>query len=378
MATKALTGLPESSLSSLWQASENYLNHSKDTMKVVSVCDKTIVVTPASHKIPLILTILKIVSYMTILLPVLALIIRSCFRKRFTVEVQSIPSKPASRAKVDLDPDPNAKPFDESAYSLNDVINKIKTASTQGLKTALFVGRDDTMVLPKESGWYWISLDITMQHAFSDKRPHLRMNMNYMFEIARLFNKVVVDSSVIKFFEDSPWDALHNLLKKSKDSELVVETSGGTTSLDTTSQNAIYPPGMPTYSYPLSALTKFYAEERRVFAEWKNRVGAKASDTRYKAFLASMTAAEIEEAYRMSNGNEDGLKLEFMRKVIKEENLKPYDTRFEYEAVYLEKTKAYLENLFEKVAFHDGEYPYPVRDWNGTGKIEHWVCQSPK
>ncbi len=113
-------------------------------------------------------------------------------------------------------------------YSLDVVIEQIRLARSQGTQTALFLGRTNDQSMPVEEGWAWFSLDEHMEP--ENRGHHLQINFNepeIMQKIHNLFDKVVVDCSVIKFFHDSPWDALQPLLFKDKSSELIVETHRG-------------------------------------------------------------------------------------------------------------------------------------------------------
>ncbi|MGH2611750.1 MAG: hypothetical protein ACRDFB_01720 [Rhabdochlamydiaceae bacterium] len=121
-------------------------------------------------------------------------------------------------------------PKSNKNYNLDTVIEAITTRSkTENLKVALFVGRDNSQPLPKEEGWLWVSLDCDMFEPSDDNRLHLKMDFNdsaVMSKINQTFNKVIVDRSVVKFF-NTPWEVLPNLLVQEKDSELIVEACSG-------------------------------------------------------------------------------------------------------------------------------------------------------
>lgn len=148
----------------------------------------------------------------------------------------------------EVDPNQSANPTSESTssvegnesstevskeiqYSLDKVIEKIKEEKLKGMQIGLFVGRENDQEMPKEENWAWFSLN----EGISQKAPtdhHLVINFNeseIMLKIKGLFDKVVVDRSVIKFFdlEKSPWDNLHPLLVQKATSQLIVECYRG-------------------------------------------------------------------------------------------------------------------------------------------------------
>lgn len=389
MTARALSGLTEIGLPASWQFAENYLNISNTVEKATSVHDKTILITPATTKTPLIVTILKVVSYITVILPIIAIIISTCYRRRYTIRAVDLTNKPSSSQgtkqpepsaiSMDLPPGPDTKPFDATSYSVQDVIEKVKAASAQGLKTALFIGRVDTHILPKENGWYWISLHESMERAFIEDRPHLLMQFRNMRSITGLFNKVVVDSTGVSLSRfDSPWKDFHKLLVKQPDSELIVSTgpSGVGISNNTSLKDAIYHPQRAFYEVPIWDSLKFYDEETRVFTEWSNLVGAPHVKQRYDKFLNAMTPDQIAEEMRMYQGKDDGLKLRFKRLIIEEEGLTPYDIKIERDAEYLKRVKVCLESLFDNILMRNEEFPYPTHA--GKEKKKFWICTSPK
>lgn len=385
MTVHALNGLQKFGLSSLWQVSEDYLSVGKTVNQVSSVENRKVCVTSATNQTPLIRTIVKIVSYLTLILPLLALIIKSIYRKNYNIEfvkeapgtvVQPTPAVENSFFEKD---DPNIKPFDPSKYSLGEVINKVKEATAKGLKTAVYVGRMDNVVLPKEEGWYWVSLSESMQREFVEERPHLKMDPTSLRSITGLFNKVVFDHEGCGMSSfDEPWDELRLPLVQKPDSELIV--CAGPQIIGMIPNASI---GTPPNYYPERAFYEvsmwdkldFYKEEKRVFEDWKRLVGDQTAELRYAKFRDSKTPDELAEAIRMSNGTEEGLRLTFMRLIIKEEKLQPVDPTVKYQADYLQHVKTYLDTLFNQVELHNETFPYPVMD---KKKLRYWSCLSPK
>jgi hypothetical protein len=169
---------------------------------------------------PVFLTALKIASYLTIVIPFTLLIAKAILRSSYTFTYQpenSLNSIPATLSPID----------------------KIKQLSNT--KLCLFVGRTKDEKLPEaQADETWISLDRSetiIGAFFSSKqmcdnskdpeRIHLVIDLNdadEMSKIHRLFDKVVLDKSVIKFINLNPWIVLQGLLKNGDESELISET----------------------------------------------------------------------------------------------------------------------------------------------------------
>jgi hypothetical protein len=121
-------------------------------------------------------------------------------------------------------------------YQLEDTIEKIKKLSATH-KLCLFVGRNPSEALPSpKANEVWVSLDVLDAIAntrVSPDRLHLKINMNdqaKMNLISKLFDKVVLDRSVLKFVpstNESRWITLGKLLKDQPESELIAEAWTG-------------------------------------------------------------------------------------------------------------------------------------------------------
>lgn len=113
-------------------------------------------------------------------------------------------------------------------YSLDRALVLINQARAEGKKIVLFAGREDNQSVPQEKDSYWCTLNVNMsKEGLDPSRPHLKIDFNNSEEMAllkHLFEKVVVDHSVIKFCEHSPWVRFMELLIPNKDSELIIES----------------------------------------------------------------------------------------------------------------------------------------------------------
>lgn len=133
---------------------------------------------------------------------------------------------------------------DLSTYNLEQEIETVKKIAHDGrTKLCLFVGRTIDERLPEAQGREkWISLDLFLTskealRAFSAQfgaskdiatdRLHLRVDLDekeQVLKLKNLFDKIVVDESVIKFIHsDNPWADIGVMLKRSKSAELIAE-----------------------------------------------------------------------------------------------------------------------------------------------------------
>lgn len=351
----SINGMKDFGLSILWQASENYLDIGKKANQIHSVSDRIITITPSSHKAKWIHTVLKIISYITVILPLIALIIKAVYRKKYAIEIYK--------------PTPSTKP-----YSLNSVINKIINARIEGLKVGVFVGKQDEEPIPKEKGWLWVSLDCAMQKALDLDRPHLKIDVNTpaIDLLYQLCNKVVVDISVIKFF-DTIWEPLHSMLSPEADSELMVEALSGINSF-TQENEPIYDIENATYKIPSMAKRIYYREAQNAFEDWKVSVGQPEATKQYELFLKTLPADKVKQLKDLYSGTDEGLRSSFMSDVLKKYNIEP--KKISYEDELFARTKVHLETLFNSVVLKKGRYPYESH-WN-SDDFKYWICRSPK
>jgi hypothetical protein len=114
---------------------------------------------------------------------------------------------------------------EKKEYSLDDVIEKIvNLAGKEEVKLGLFVGRNCIETLPEEMDWNWVSLSsMTEDGKPPEGRLHLRIDFNtaQLEKIHGLFDKIIVDRSVLKFFMKNPWVALSACLKQKEASQLI-------------------------------------------------------------------------------------------------------------------------------------------------------------
>jgi hypothetical protein len=274
-------------------------------------------------------------------------------------------SQPAKENKI------TQKPVHaDLGYSLDTVIDRVRKSREEGLHTALFVGRTNDQPMPDEKGCAWFSLDLNRETGNSSH--HLQIDFNdskVMQKIHHLFDKVVVDWSVIKFFEGSPWDNLHPLLFKHESSQLIVESDIG---IYMSGEDLKFDGRAATMTIPWSDDIKFCHEENEAFNTWKETIGQEKADNESCLFLQNLPKSEIEEQRRLNHGKNDGLELEFKRYILKREGLepKPVDHRPEL----LRAICDYLLTLFHHVELKNTSYPY-----QSEGRpVDYWVARHPK
>ena len=135
--------------------------------------------------------------------------------------------------------------FYPANYSVQDQIAYVKDLAVQlpkqGKKLCVFIGRGADEPLPKVDNEVWVSLDINLfgffgkhgkpEDANLSGRVHLKIDMNndreLLSQIEGLFNKVVLDRSVLKFLSNNPFLRMGSLLKPDGESTLISEAKGG-------------------------------------------------------------------------------------------------------------------------------------------------------
>lgn len=171
-----------------------------------------------------ILALLKFASYLTVIIPLgfgIAYAIDRCIQQKKELSPQDKIVNDASTKILNTQKKP---------YDLDEVVLKIKTLQIENKKLCLFVGRTNDEQLPQEDNVEWISLDSYFNPDSLIDRLHLRIDFNNAEQrekIYGLFDKVVVDQSVLKFLSDKPWKNLAKILKPSADSELIMEDDPG-------------------------------------------------------------------------------------------------------------------------------------------------------
>lgn len=389
-----------------WDAAEKFLNFDQKSYKIEVIKDKTIHLQSSSSKLTLFQVILKVMVCFTIALPltIAALITKQIYRKKYEFiiiifpKVQPFgieenkgqnqiqePQKLASHEEgvikdqqlaAGKDPilqDPLSENLPLSAapqvaataYDVTKVIARIHAAKAEGLKVAIFMGRDNSQTIPNEKGWEWFSLDENLMEGKNDH--HLKMNFNAnLIKIQGLFNKVVSDFSTTKFY-DNPWPTLHSLLEKNEDSELILESTSKVFGNEDRKIETVelYPQNI---FYKEPALTGFNHQmnEEKIFQEWKNRVNSTVVGQEFEQFLG--THNDID----MSTSKTD-IDLKFMRYILKKEGIAPIYPTYDY-AIHKSIEGLLKDLFFNKVELFFGLFPYRTEAVETT----YWRLRNPK
>src|SRR3984957_19454566 len=87
-------------------------------------------------------------------------------------------------------------------YNLQEVIDKIKTLAASEHTLCLFIGRQPSEPLPKETHAVWISGDKVVNTEIPDDRLHLWLDFidsDQLKQLTHLFDKIIIDNSTVKF-----------------------------------------------------------------------------------------------------------------------------------------------------------------------------------
>lgn len=230
-------------------------------------------------------------------------------------------------------------------YNVGTEISRIVALNNNGAKVCLFAGRTETENLPEEPGTIWVSLDEQMNSMPLNGRIHLWMNLNNDDQMARirdLFDKVVLDQSVLKFI-GNPWARLGALLKPGLDSVLITEADTG----QITNQEL---------------MRQEHEQGEAYFNNYTAVRTPEQLEVEYKEFIAQMPAEDRE--FYLDWGGEKELKTAFRNHIIQAGNLP------DLMGQYIENRK--LENLErntllfnEAQLVRDTNYPYPTRWCDG-------------
>ena len=362
---------------SLWQASEAYLNFGQKSYKINQIQNTTVNLILSDKKSSVLKIALKVSVCFTIALPltVAMFLIRAAYRKNYQFNVLSVkkqeqaPQNNLIETKVN---EVQSGPAPITKSNNDAVIARIIKAKEEGLKVAIFMGRDNSQVMPKEEGWEWFSLDVMTEEGDTDH--HLQMNFNQPADITRiqgLFNKVISDFSTIKFY-NNPWPTLHSLLESNEDSELITEGHSGCVGILNIDQPAFYPRKL-TLNKPMKDSTKHDQEEKKAFNQWKERVGEAIVSDNFKEFCQGPIYKNI-----TSNepDNQQLIDAEFIRYILNKNQIEPVPPPT-YDNELYEKIEGLLKLLFfNEVEKCSGSYPY--RNDVQENERVFWRMRSPK
>lgn len=204
-----------------------------------------------------------------------------------------------------------------------------KSLPAQGKQLCLFIGRQRHEELPQAENEVWVSLDPQLGKPTLDQdRIHLQAEIGSaesfipLKRMEKLFDRVVLDQSTLKFIGDDPWRKLARLLKDDPNSTLITEATTGTNAL-------------------------LDAERMQ---QWTLR-----SSFPYGGF-----AVPLLEMHLAKDAQEQTA------------------IRAKYCTEMYRKTNVYLSTLFAKVEhIQDRPYPYATNYRDQDGKDDYYVLQGP-
>lgn len=355
-----------------WKRAEQFLNFGQKSYKVVKIENHVVYLELASQKLNKIKTLIKVILCFSLALPltIAAALITTHYRKNYSFKI--IEKKPVVQDlpinKILTDPPNND--IIKSAYKIDEVIAKIIQAKDEGVKVGIFLGRDNTQVLPQEEGWKWFSLDINLKEG--ETGHHLKMDFNApaeMQKIKGLFNKAIIDYSTLKCF-NKPWPTLVKLLQDDPDSSAICEAR--TNFMGSTNLEPVFLPMKATMILPRN---NNYIQERNHFEGWKKKVGEAEVAQRYQKFCQKNESSIANIAHWSKEQINQELELRFMREILKEENLEVPERSY-LPDLYAEIKKCVESNYFLEAKLESGLFPYRIGE--EAIHMDYWVMRSPK
>ena len=139
------------------------------------------------------------------------------------------------------------------------VIDKLLDYRREGTPLCLFVGRAANQSLPVETGNIWVSADIEEKDVWtkdpiSKERLYIVMDFNKQDEVkrlSRLFSKVVVDQSTIKFFT-TDFAKRFSVMLHVPESEMIFEADTGIHVIDPKQKEYHFDTNSYSFSIPLA------------------------------------------------------------------------------------------------------------------------------
>lgn len=395
-----------------WYTAEKFLNFGQKSYKIDVIKDKIIYIESSTRQSSLFKVLLRVLICFTIALPftIAAAITKQIYRKKY--EFKLIPPKvplikneenkgqPETKGsqkigsqKEDLiikqeplrqnNPQllqtpnsenpttPSVQQFAITAYDVNQVIARIHAAKAEGLKVGIFMGRDNSQVLPHEKGWEWFSLDETLHEGKKDL--HLQMNFNEnLYKIEGLFNKVISDNGTIDYYKD-PWPTLHSLLEKKEDSELITESSGRLTGKteDYDQETAEFYPQNLNLNVPVRNLIRHLKDEKAAFQKWQNQVGEAVVKQEFEEFF------KLNEDSAANSGiSRDVNDPRFMQYILKKEGIEPPPPPTYKYALHKSIEELLEKFFFNKIELCFGKFPY--RTDKEAIETTYWKLRYPK
>lgn len=363
----------------IWRAAEAFLHFGQKAYRVTVINSKDVTLEGSSEGGCNWKTILKMMICFTIALPftIIAAITRASYRKYYSFSLidQSKEQESPNRHPAVSNVEPPA--LTRTLYKVEEVIARIKQARDEGKKVGIVLGRGNQQSVPEEAGWKWFSLDESC-HGDENLDRHLHMNFNNLYDLPefdQVFDKVIVDYSTIKFF-NNPWVRLNKLLVKREDSELIVESYSGCGTLTQDSEPKFFPE-LLSRAIPAKGMLDFANQKQVNFDQWRNQLGVDEAQKRYEEYANRHLP---EERAKLPLWPEDQItecvRQKFIKEVLEREGLMPPEPPT-YIPELIDAIRNYVQGkFFDHVELRSGLFPN--RKGEEAIETDFWVMRSPK
>lgn len=254
--------------------------------------------------------------------------------------------------------------------TLSESIAKIDAFIAEDKKVCLFVGRTPAEELPPETGEakpdeVWVSGDIRDDvPSINKERVHLCLDFNDDDRLNMLrekFDLIVVDASVIKFF-DNDFAKRFAVMLRSPESELIFEGSIGYRGIiDDPKSKIVFDNQSYAVFVSTAHLTQYYSNLIRRFREYKKNSSKEEEQADWENFITDWGIDEIPVSLPDPLPKE--VERDFWHFIADKEGFGD-DENMSFGFTQLE---SHLKTIFDRVEFHKND-PYPYLNYYGT----HW------
>ena len=260
-----------------------------------------------------------------------------------------------------------------------EAISKILKAEKSGKKIGLFIGRQAHEALPQEEAWEWVSLDREQGRGLDPNRIHIECDFNdekYVQRIKHLFDKVVVDLEVTKYFTDEtlhydPVERLGALLKTSHLSALVLPCETLTQFFE---GKDLKPVNFNRVSHLESESQKYKNKCQELLNNYKISTDSESREKELRLFKKNS-----QNYYEGVELSEEELWDEFydskMQELADQQGLK--EPASDDAQIVRDNMQNLLEKVFKQIEFHKWrEYPYETK--KGSTGTDYFIAHDPK
>ena len=309
-----------------WQLAENYLHIGIGGQKIFKVgkLGRGEKLEQTGKKQPIISTLLKILTYATLVFPIIALIMKAVYRSRYHFEVH--------------DTQKESRKVSKANQALNSAVcEKIEQFRQENFKIGLIIDWDQSQPLPQQEGWKWLELSAEKNESLTHLAIDLT-NKNEVKQISQLFDQVIVNPAY--FYR---WGLLKPLLRD-ENSSLITKIWSENIGLTIDSEQK--------QDVVMGQYYKTASEEEKMIKNTLDTLKAQVGDEEFeKEFQQELTNLQ-------SNGETFGAYRLAAKNILKAHALEPTLTQEEYQE-FTDLIKTHLTTQFGRVEFHHQEnYPF--------------------